>query len=418
MFRNSFVAVLALLAFGGICASEPAKLTIHADQSGIKVSPTLYGIFFEEINRAGDGGIYAEMVQNRSFEDADKPNAWSIVKSPDDDVSIALDKTHPLNEKNPTSLRLEVKKVASRAGVANEGFKGIAVKQGETYLLDILARREKPDSTLLVAIESKDGKVLASAKGNRDGNAFRFALTANETDPAARLVVALTAPGTVNLDMVSLKPIDTFKGHPFRKDLAQLLADMKPGFVRFPGGCFVEGNIMRDAFRWKDTIGDIAQRPGHWNLWGYRSTDGLGYHEYLQLCEDIGAEPLYVINCGMSHKENVPMDKMGEFVQDALDAIEYANGPADSKWGALRQGRPSRAVQHEVHGDRQRKRRAGLPRALRSICRCHQSQVSADPARRLRVGWHAQEPQMRDHRRALLQHPRVLHGAGPPLRQV
>ena len=108
---------------------------------------------------------------------------------------------------------------------------------------------------------------------------------------------------------------------------------MKPSFVRFPGGCYVEGNRLANAFRWKNSIGDLAERPGHWNLWGYRSTDGLGYHEYLQMCEDIGAEPLFVINCGMAHEDSVPNDKLGPWVQDALDAIEYANGPADSRWG-------------------------------------------------------------------------------------
>ena len=136
---------------------------------------------------------------------------------------------------------------------------------------------------------------------------------------------------------------------------------MKPSFNRFPGGCYVEGNRLANAFRWKNSIGDLAERPGHWNLWGYRSTDGLGYHEYLQLCEDIGAEPLFVINCGMAHEDSIPNDKLGPWIQDALDAIEYANGPADSPWGSLRAkaGHPG-PLQAEVHGDRQRERRTGL----------------------------------------------------------
>ena len=142
---------------------------------------------------------------------------------------------------------------------------------------------------------------------------------------------------------ISLFPKDTWKGRPngLRADLAEMLAEMKPAFVRFPGGCYVEGNKLSNAFRWKDTIGDVAQRPGHWNLWGYRSTDGLGYHEYLQMCEDLGSEPLYVFNCGMSHTEQgsktmVEVPDLAEYIQDALDAVEYANGPADSKWGSLR----------------------------------------------------------------------------------
>ena len=139
------------------------------------------------------------------------------------------------------------------------------------------------------------------------------------------------------LDVVSLFPEETYQGHACRTDLAQMLKDMQPAFVRFPGGCYVEGDELANAFRWKRTIGDVAERPGHWNLWGYRSNDGLGYLEYLQLCEDLGTEPLFVINCGMAHKDVVPMEQMPEFVQDALDAIEYANGDAGTtKWGKLR----------------------------------------------------------------------------------
>jgi alpha-L-arabinofuranosidase len=140
------------------------------------------------------------------------------------------------------------------------------------------------------------------------------------------------------MDMVSLFPKETFKGREngIRKDLGQMIADMKPAFVRFPGGCYVEGNLMANAFRWKKSIGDIAERSGHMGIWGYYSTGGLGYHEYLQFCEDLGAEPLFVINCGMAHGDSIPMDQLQEYVQDALDAIEYANGPVDSKWGSLR----------------------------------------------------------------------------------
>lgn len=186
-----------------------------------------------------------------------------------------------------------------------------------------------------VKIEKPDGAVLGGKSFDsiaRDWKKYEVTLTAAETETNARLAIWVSQPGTLYIDMVSLMPIDTFKGHATRKDLTQMLADMHPAFVRFPGGCYVEGDTIAEAFRWKKTIGDVAQRPGHYNLWGYRSNDGLGYHEYLQLCEDIGAAPLFVINCGMAHHDHVPMNKMDEFVQDALDAIEYANGPADSKW--------------------------------------------------------------------------------------
>ena len=328
-------------------ASADAKvvtLTVSVDQPGVKVSPMLYGIFFEEINRAGDGGLYAEMVQNRSFEDGDKLPAWTLLKGDGAEGAIALDAAKPLNEKNARSLRLEATKVnaGSRLGAANEGFKGMAVRKDAQYLLSLHARcGEAMKEPLTVALEGADGKVLALGKVEGIGaewKKFDCSLAANATDPNAHLVIALTSPGTVWLDMVSLFPKDTWKGRPngLRADVAQMLADLKPAFVRFPGGYWVEGDTLATSYRWKDTIGDLAQRRNLWNLWRYFSTNGLGYHEYLQMSEDLGAEPLFVINCGMSHKEVVPMDKMAEWVQDALDAIEYANGPADSKWGALR----------------------------------------------------------------------------------
>lgn len=190
-------------------------------------------------------------------------------------------------------------------------------------------------------LESGDGVVYAQAKAaslSSNWKPFEFSLTAKGTDPKARLVISANKAGTFWLDMVSLFPKKTWKNRPngLRPDLAEMLAGMKPGFVRFPGGCWVEGDTMNLAYRWKQTIGSPAERRTQYNIWQYHATHGLGYHEYLQMCEDLGAEPLFVINCGMSHRETVPLDKMGEFVQDALDAIEYANGPVSSTWGAVR----------------------------------------------------------------------------------
>ncbi|MDQ3812603.1 MAG: DUF1080 domain-containing protein [Armatimonadota bacterium] len=361
---------LALTLATHLPAAPSARLTVDVDKPGVTVSPLLYGIFFEEINRAGDGGIYAEMIQNRSFEDADFPVAWRLIKSPDATASVALDKSQPLNSQNPTSLRLSITKVGGgRAGVANEGFMGvaqrprervadwlskfenapggIAIEQGKQYDLSLYARAANFAGPLIVSLESKEGGALAAQKVTGIGpnwKKFTVALTAQATDADARLVLSSTKPGTVWLDMVSLFPRQTWKGrrNGLRADLMGYIERMRPAFVRFPGGCFVEGDEIENRFRWKETIGDIAQRPGHWNMWGYRSTNGLGYHEYLQMCEDLGAEPLFVINCGMSHhrgRNNAwaePMEKMPEYVQDALDAIEYANGPITSKWGALR----------------------------------------------------------------------------------
>ncbi len=328
--------LMALMARAG-----GATLTVQVDQPGIKISPALYGLFFEEINRAGDGGIYAEKIQNRSFEDSAKEAvAWMLVKGAEAGGSLALDQSRPLNAHNPTSLKLEVSK--GQVGVASSGFAkeaadGIAVEQGKDYALALYAR----GGDLIAALEKSDGASLASQKISgvgADWKKFECVLTASATVTNARLVIYAAKPGVVWLDMVSLFP----KGQLFRADLLAKLAEMKPAFVRFPGGCYVEGPKLAEAFRWKKTIGALAARPGHWNLWGYRSNDGLGYHEYLLLCEELKAAPLYVINCGMSHEEQgnkkAPPEgaDLQEYVQDALDAIEYANGPADSKWGQVR----------------------------------------------------------------------------------
>jgi alpha-L-arabinofuranosidase len=341
---NSLITFIA----GACVCAQAATITVDVAKPGVKVSPLLYGIFFEEINRAGDGGIYAEMLQNRSFEDAPVPLGWTIVKG---DGRMTLDKSQPLNANNPTSLRLD-----GKVSVANNGFKGapykyeeepgkwmpafekgakempngVAVQKGKDYQLSLYARGQGP---VTVTLEKQDGTALASHEVGGIGTEwkkFDVTLTPGATEPNARLVI--TSTGTVWLDMVSLMP----KGEIFRADLLKMLADMKPAFLRFPGGCWVEGEQMRFAYRWKKTIGDVAERPGLWNRWGYYSTDGLGMYEYLLLCEALKAEPLFVINCGMSHKEVVPLDKMDEYIQDALDAIEYCNGPVDSKWGALR----------------------------------------------------------------------------------
>jgi hypothetical protein len=320
-----------------------ATLTIDADKPGHPISPTLYGIFFEDINCSADGGLYAELVRNRNFEDAATPEHWSVVSSGVAQVLARVDSTLPVSPKNPHSLEVRVLKPGSgRAGVANEGFWGIPVTQGEPYELSLFARGERGfRGPLVCSIESSDGVVYAQAKVDGltpEWNRYRFSLIARNTDPKARLVITTARAGTFWLDMVSLFPKETWHHRPngLRSDLADMLADLKPCFVRFPGGCWVEGDTMSLAYRWKQTINDPAERRTQHNIWQYEATHGIGYHEYLQLCEDLNAEPLFVINCGMSHKENVPLDKMGEFVQDALDAIEYANGPASSTWGAVR----------------------------------------------------------------------------------
>lgn len=363
------LSILIQLAILGSTISVVAdELTIHLDQKRVAVSPTLYGAFFEDINRAGDGGLYAEMVQNRSFEDNAHLIAWTRLTNADAVATFVLDKSSPLNPNNPTSLKIHVEKTGGGwVGIFNQGFKGIVAKDKfpetsekwrqkfagaqrrpenslavgakKKYDFSLYARARDFSGKLTVSLETQSGAVLARKQiSGVAGNWKKFTLTLSpkKSDSDARLVIAADQPGIVWLDMVSLFPRETWKHHGFRPDLAQMLADLQPGVLRFPGGSFSEGHILADAWRWKETIGDVAARPGNWNIWGYRSTGGLGFHEYLQLAEDLGAEPLYVAHVGMAEKDFVPMNKLEPWIQDVLDAIEYANGPVTSKWGSLR----------------------------------------------------------------------------------
>jgi alpha-L-arabinofuranosidase len=336
-------------SWGTLFADTPstnttATMAVDVDHPGITVSPTLYGIFYEEINHAGDGGLYAEMVRNRSFEDTDKPDYWTLVTADGGKGEMAIETDRPMSEKNPHSLRLTIDEIGDgRVGVANEGYYGIAVAKDEVYDLSLFARAvEGYGGKLCVSLESADGKSIYAqiffAKLTSGWKNYQAALTSQANDPNARLVISGAKPGTIWLDMVSLFPRKTWPKKPagMRFDLADMLDNLHPSFLRFPGGCWVEGEEMKFASRWKRTIGDVSERWTQWNLWRYHSTNALGYLEYLELSESLGAEPMFVINVGMSHKEIVPMEKMGEYVQDALDAIEYANGPAESKWGSLR----------------------------------------------------------------------------------
>jgi len=329
--------------------AAPATISIAADKPTHKVAPTLWGLFFEDINLSADGGLYAELVRNRSFEDSDELQQWQLAVTGDAQATARVTSEvpyaeNPLNTRNKRSLRIDVTKAspAAGAGVSNSGYWGIPVRQGADYHLSFAARRgDGADMPLTASLESKDGKVYASAPlsvTTATWSTLSATLKSTTSDTDARLVLRANAPGTLCLDMVSLFPAATWKNRPngLRPDLAGMLVDLAPAFVRFPGGCWVEGNTMKESYRWKETVGPLQERRTQWNIWGYWATHGLGFHEYLQLCEDLKAEPLFCLNVGMSHKENVPMDHMGEYVQDALDAIEYANGPATSYWGSMR----------------------------------------------------------------------------------
>ncbi|MCX7800241.1 MAG: hypothetical protein N2109_07865 [Fimbriimonadales bacterium] len=313
-----------------------ASLAVETDHRGKPVDPRLYGIFFEEINCAGDGGLYAELLRNRSFEDADRPNHWAPIAGTDARV-VPLEPATQFNRR-ALELRFEAK-----GAVANEGYWGVAVRSGWAYDLAVKARSLRGAAKATARLVDSKGGELANASLGDVGAEWaerKATLRAKATDGKARLVLEFQTDGggQVQVDYASLFPQKTFKNREngLRADLAQMLADLKPAFLRFPGGCWVEGDTMATAQRWKQTIGPVFERRTQPNLWGYLSTNGLGFHEYLQLAEDLGAEPMFVINAGMAHRDHVPMDRMAEFVQDALDALEYANGPVDSKWGALR----------------------------------------------------------------------------------
>lgn len=381
----ALVSVVCLAGLSGVETAESAlgRPTITVDAGGPRrpVSPEMYGIFFEEINHAGDGGLYAELVQNRDMEASTIPEGWRVegdqVITPmgwrtrkwfEDELpgwsflaqggaegSLRIDANRPLNERNPHSLRLTVAKMGARCGVVNSGYWGINVCAGKWYDVSFCARTGAGEPAvagrprgvgLVFSLESAEGKICARATIPEVGGPWRkytLGLHANASDPACRLIITPIEPVTVWLDVVSLFPRETFKNRPngMRADVARMLADLKPGFLRFPGGCVVEGVTLHNRIRWKDSIGDIAQRKGDFNLWGYYSTYGLGFHEYLQLAEDLGAEAMYVCNVGMSCQARRPAqvadaDELQFYVQDTLDALEYALGPVTSEWGAKR----------------------------------------------------------------------------------
>ncbi|MCI0487870.1 MAG: alpha-L-arabinofuranosidase, partial [Blastocatellia bacterium] len=255
----------------------------------------------------------------------------------------------PLNQATPHSLQIAINTVASpgRVAVINEGFWGIAVKEGEDYDLSFYARSDKSfRGPVTVSLESKDGKVLAKnivkTIPGQSWRKYECKLRADGSDASAQFVMSFGSAGTVWLDFVSLFPAKTFKNHPngLRPDLVQMITDLKPAFVRWPGGCFVEGLAVETRPQWKRTLGPIEERPGTYSPWGYWSTDGLGYHEFLEFCEDIRADALYVVNVGVSCAFRsgtfLPDEQLPDLIQDTLDAIEYATGPVTSKWGALR----------------------------------------------------------------------------------
>jgi alpha-N-arabinofuranosidase len=329
------------------------EVTVAVDRPGAAISPTMFGIFFEDINFAADGGLYPERVKNRSFEFPEALMGWKKSASPDAKGEFAVRTDRPSSPTNPHYLRLT--STAGSYGVTNDGFRAVSVEGGKPYVVTMLARRISPAAKLVVGIENARMEPFgeaAIATLPAEWGPVSVTLTPPVTTTRGRFRVRLDGPGQVDLDMVSLMPADTWKRRPngLRADLVQLLADLKPGFLRFPGGCIVEGRYLDTRYEWKKTIGPPSERQTLINRWNdefgfrpaadYFQSFGLGFFEYFQLAEDIGAEPLPILNCGMACQFNsnelVPVGALDQYVQDALDLIEFANGAVTTPWGKRR----------------------------------------------------------------------------------
>ena len=354
--RRVKVILAALVLPTLLFAEKPVALTVDASKSVAKVQPTMYGVFFEDINFAADGGIYAELVKNRSFEFYDPKMGWVEVKKDGGKGSLLVVNQEDETPNNPRYMRMKRLSDVGVYGLRNEGFRGMGVKADDDYRFSVIARAvEGENLQLKVQLLSADNQLLGEttvAGFGKDWNKYNVSFKCSATDPKAKLNVLLQGEGTLDIDMVSLFPHDTWKGREngMRKDLVQLLADMKPGFLRFPGGCIVEGHDLAVRYQWKKTVGKVEDRKMIVNRWNtefehrptpdYYQTFGLGFYEYFLLSEDLGATPLPILNCGMACQFNigevVPLDKLAPYIQDALDLIEFANGDVSTKWGALR----------------------------------------------------------------------------------
>ena len=374
MKRLLSCAALIVAASLGLNAQKPMK----APKGGKLISDELIGIFFEDISSSADGGLYAELIQNGSFEysPAERDGwgagtAWKQVRPGHSLGTMQVRMDQPLNANNPTYMRLHTERTKEYYdykgwkgyGLENTGFDGISVKAGEKYDFSMFLRNiGGAKQVRVVLVEAQEGwpprdpKLLAEATFDVSATSWKkyeAVLTADATSTKATLQILVLTTGDLDIDQVSLMPQDTYKGHGLRKDLAQALADLHPKFMRFPGGCVVHGggDGFWDTYRWKTTIGPKEQRKGLKNTWGYHQSMGLGYYEYFQFCEDLGMEPLPILPCGVScqgtnggwgmyptqAQDACPMEDMEEWANEALDLIAWANGdPATNKWAKMR----------------------------------------------------------------------------------
>ena len=365
------MAVIASLAVGAT-AAKPVK----APAGGKKISNELIGIFFEDISSSADGGLCAELIQNGSFEfspserDGWGPGtAWRSVRPGHSLGYIEPRQQDPIHPNNPNYMRLNIERVGhyydyngwTGVGIQNDGYDGILLKGGEKYDFSVFLRNPDGKDKEVRAVLMVPGRgfraqatVLADTTftvSGKEWKKYEYTLTASQDCPNASLQLLSLTTGVMDIDMVSIFPQDTYKGHGLRKDLAQALVDLNPKFMRVPGGCVVHGggDGFWDTYRWKTTVGPRETRKGIKNTWGYHQSMEMGFFEYFQFCEDAGMEPLPILPCGVScqgtnggwnmrtqAQDAIPMEDMQEWADEALDLIEWANGPADSKWGKVR----------------------------------------------------------------------------------
>ncbi|WP_291125465.1 alpha-L-arabinofuranosidase C-terminal domain-containing protein [Flavobacterium sp. UBA6031] len=353
------ISLCSLLLVVVLANAQKTTLEVDVAKTIAKIQPTMYGVFFEDINFAADGGLYAEMIKNRSFEFEAPLMGWEQPNSDrhsfNKESGIATTIKVLENKTNPNFCRVTVND-DNGYELINEGFRGMGIKKEAKYNLSLkAANHDGTIKKIIVQFIDKDKKVLGETSivpTSSDWQNYTAQFTATETEAKAQLKITFKGTGTIDLDMISLFPEDTWKNRKngLRKDIVQLLYDMKPGFVRFPGGCIVEGRTLAQRYQWKKTVGDVENRETLINRWNnefshkptpdYFQSFGLGFFEYFQLSEDLGAQPLPILSCGMACQFNtgelVPMAELDPYVQDALDLIEFANGSVDTPWGRIR----------------------------------------------------------------------------------
>ncbi|KAK3147397.1 hypothetical protein QOZ80_3BG0281860 [Eleusine coracana subsp. coracana] len=349
------VCTVCPILYAGSVTAQTAQLSVDASpQSAQTIPGNMFGIFFEELNHAGAGGLWAELVSNRGFE-AGGPNTpsnidpWLIIGD-ESSITVATDRSSCFAG-NPVALRMEVLCDATGTnacpsggvGIYNPGYWGMDIERAKIYKVSMYIR-SSGSVDLKVSLTSSDGlqnlashAILADQEDFAEWTKVEFDLQSSERNTNSRLQITTNKSGIIWFDQVSLMPSDTYMGHGFRKDLASLLADLKPRFLKFPGGNYVMGNYLSNAFRWSETVGPWEERPGHFNdVWGYWTDDGLGFFEFLQLAEDLGACPVWVVNDGGSIYEEIPSATVASFVKDVVDGIEFARGDNQTAWGSVR----------------------------------------------------------------------------------